>query len=196
MNFAKRYGVNLKEQVEKYGGPYLTRFDEYAKITGEAQALMLNSQVRYIAAVDEQSKTLLDGWDKVKSQAKTEQILNSVWMVADVVSGLGIGAAGAYSLWTRDARTWTNAKKFWDVGTNGGDVLDLVSVAFNTYNFYNSVQKLKINKTPNDINGWVQNQVKKITSKSGNFGLLIDRIRDHVTRAKEPRTDPNPWVPQ
>ena len=194
--FAKRYGVDLKEHVETYASSYVTKFDEYAKYTGESQALMLDSQVKYMATIDDKAKEFLDGWDKVKQNLKTETDFAAALNVVDVLTGLGIGANGAFHLFTRDATSWTNAKKFWDVGTHGGDVVDMVSVALNTYNFYTHIDKHAINKTPDDVTKWVKDKVTKITGKDGNFALLINRIKDHVEAAKKPPTDPNPWVPQ
>jgi hypothetical protein len=194
--FAKRYGVDLKKHVETYASSYVTKFDEYAKYTGESQALMLNSQVKYIATIDDKAKEFLDGWDKVKKNLKTETDFAAALNVVDVLTGLGIGANGAFHLFTRDATSWTNARKFWDTGANGGDALDMVTMAFNTYNFYAYIDKNAINKTPSDVTNWVKDKVTEITGKDGNFQLLINRIKDHVEAAKKPPTDPNPWVPQ
>ena len=193
--FAKRYGVNLNEHLETYGGSYLTKFDEYAKYTGESQALMLDSQVMYIATIDDKAKEFLDGWDKVKKHVKKETAFDAVSNVVDVLTGLGIGSHGAFHLLTRDTTGMTLSQKFGGIGASGGDALDMVTVAFSTYNFYNNINKQAINKTPSDVTNWVKNKVTEITGKDGNFQLLINRIKDHIEAAKKPPTDPNPFIP-
>ncbi len=198
--FADKYKVSLKDYQEQYGGPQLAQLDEYLEATGKSQATLLNAQVGYVQSIDAKSKEFLDGWEKVKDNAKKDLIWSSIFSVVDILTGVGIGGAGAVYLVYRDVSKMTTARKWWDVGTNGGDVVDLASVAMNTYNYFDKIEQMGINKTAPDVINWITNKVGNITGDNGNFSVLVKKLTEHAKWAKEEderrsNTPPNPFVP-
>jgi hypothetical protein len=196
--FANKYGVSLKEYQETYAGTELAQMDEYLRATGKAQALHLNAAVGYLEKVDEQAKKMLDGWDRVEKNARTQLILDAVVNAIDIISGIGLAGAGVAFLYKgRDLTKseFTAPRLFWDLGTNGGDALDLVSVALNTYNVYDNLDRLGITKKSSDVLEWIQKEVNGITGQGGNFDRLVERLKAWVKDENKDPGDPNPFIP-
>jgi hypothetical protein len=199
--FADKYKVSLQTYQETYASTELSQMDEYLRATGKSQALHLNAAVGYLEKVDEQAKELLDGWKRVEDNARKELIVGAILNVVDILTGIGIGGAGAVFLLKGRNLTkpeFTATRLFWDLGTNGGDVVDMASVALSTYNFYDNINRLGINKKSTDVLDWIQKKVDGITGKGGNFDILVEKLKDHAKWAEEERENqppPNPFVP-
>lgn len=199
--FADKYNVSLQEYHETYASTELAQMDEYLRATGKSQALHLNAAVGYMEKVDEQAKELLDGWNRVESNARKDLIVGAVLNVVDILTGIGIGGAGAvFLLKGRDLTKaeFTGTRLFWDLGTNGGDVVDMASVALSTYVVYDNINRLGINKKSNDVLDWLENKVNNITGKGGNYDTLVEKLKKHVEWVKEEEKNqapPNPFVP-
>jgi hypothetical protein len=199
--FATKYGVSLKEYHETYAGTELAQMDEYLRATGKSQALHLNATVGYFEKLDQQSKALLDGWERVESNARRELIVGAIVNAIDIISGIGLGGAGIAFLYKGrniSSPEFTATRLFWDLGTNGGDAVDMVSVALDTYNFYSNIDRLGINKKSSDVLEWIEKKVGAITGKGGNFDLLVEKLKAHhswVKEQEEHRGPPNPFIP-
>ena len=199
--FADKYKVSLQAYQETYASTELSQVNVYLRETGKSQALHLNAAVGYFEKVDEQAKELLDGWERVEDNARRELVVGAILNVVDILTGIGIGGAGAvFLLKGRDLTRpeFTGTRLFWDLGTNGGDVVDLASVALSTYNFYDNINRLGINKKTTDVLDWIQQKVDGITGKGGNFDKLVEKLKAHAKWAEEERENqppPNPFVP-
>jgi hypothetical protein len=196
---ADKYGVSLKEYHETYASTELSQMDEYLRATGKAQALHLNASVGYFEKLDEQAKGLLDGWNRVESNARRDLIVGAIVNAIDIITGIGLGGAGIAFLYKgRDLSKpeFTATRLFWDLGTNGGDAVDMVSVALNTYKFYDNIDRLGINKKSSDVLEWIEKKVNTITGKGGNFDLLVEKLKSHVKWVQEQgENSPNPFIP-
>jgi hypothetical protein len=173
--------------------------DEYRQFTGRSQALWLNAQVGYVEKTDAKAKEFLEGWDRVKDNAKRDLIIGSVFSVVEMLTGFGIGGSGAVDLLKvirTDAKGMLKSTRWWG---NAGDTLDFGSAAINTYQAYETLIKNGIK----DVDGatkWIDDRLTTLTGPSGNFQILIDRLNEHIKWAKEEEerrnsAPPNPFVP-
>jgi flagellin-specific chaperone FliS len=178
LEFSKKLNINLSDELKNYGGENFSTLNSYLQMTANAQAMTLDKQVKYLVKVDDKSREFMEGWEQVKKNHNNASTI--VLNLVDILTGIGIGGAGLLHLLTRDVSKMTFARKWWDVGTNGGDVVDLTSVALSTYQVYNTLSKEHVPLNTQGAVDWIKNRVNELTGTNGNFQTLVSHINDYT----------------
>ena len=199
---AKRYGVSLVDTREELAAPEMASGRQALLNTQQSQGNAMNAHVLHLDAVEQKSAEMLKGWDQVKKNAKTADIIGGIMAVVDIITATGISGNAAFRTWHDEGpeflKNTTLKNGMTTIGLRGGQMGDYVSNWTNTGKYLDGLNKHHL-KNEGDAYKYVEDKVRELTGPNSSFQKLVNKINDHVwwwNEQEKNKPDPNPWVPQ